>query len=58
VIADCAHREMLCTANVRTIWIPTDLQVLALYAYFQGMDIDPNSSDLDANTGGRKPEKR
>ena len=49
VIADCAHQEMLRTANVGTIWIPTDLQVLALYTYFQGMNIDPNSSDLDAN---------
>jgi hypothetical protein len=44
VIADYAHQEMLRTVNVGTIWIPTDLQVLALYAYFQGMDIDPNSS--------------
>ena len=49
VIADCAHQEMLRTANVGTIYIPTDLQVLALYAYFQGMNIDPNSSNLDAN---------
>jgi hypothetical protein len=58
VIADCAHQEMLRTANVGTIWILTDLQVLALYAYFHGMDIDLNSSGLDANTSGRKPEKR
>jgi hypothetical protein len=49
VVADCVHQEMLRTANVGTIWTHTDLQVLALYAYFQGMNIDPDSSDLDAN---------
>lgn len=43
VIADCAHQEMLRTANAGTIWTPTEVQVLALYAYFQGMKIDPNA---------------
>lgn len=42
VIADCAHQEMLRTANVGTIWLPPQANVLALYAYFQGMKIDPN----------------
>jgi hypothetical protein len=36
VIADCAHQEMLRTANAGTIWMPSQLQVLALYAHFQG----------------------
>ena len=43
VIADCAHVEMLRTANVGTIWLPPQANVLALYAYFQGMKIDPNA---------------
>jgi hypothetical protein len=43
VIADCAHQEMLRTANVGTIWIPTDLQALALYAYFQGYTGSPTN---------------
>lgn len=50
VIADCKHTEMLRTANVGTIWSPTDQQVMSLYAYFQGMQIDPNDPNLDANT--------
>lgn len=40
VIADCAHQEMLRTANVGGIWIPTITEVLALYAYFQGYQGD------------------
>jgi hypothetical protein len=49
VIADCAHQEMLRTANVGTIWIPTQLEVLALYAYFQGYTGDPaNQSAIEA----------
>lgn len=48
VIADCAHAEMLRTANVGGIWIPTLTQTLALYAYFQGYTGDPSSvSDID-----------
>lgn len=43
VIADCAHQEMLRTANVGTIWIPNTLNVLALYAYFQGYSGDPSN---------------
>lgn len=42
VIADCAHQEMLRTANVGEFFEPTDAEVLALYAYFQGMNIDPS----------------
>lgn len=45
VIADCAHAEMLRTANVGTIWIPTQLDVLALYAYFQGYTGDMRAID-------------
>jgi hypothetical protein len=41
--ADCAHQEMLRTANVGTIWIPSQLQVLALYAQFQGYTGDPSN---------------
>lgn len=36
VIADCAHQEMLRTANTGTIWIPNILDILDLYARFQG----------------------
>lgn len=43
VIADCAHQEMLRTANVGAIWIPTLTQVLELYAYFQGYTGDQTS---------------
>lgn len=43
VVADCAHQEMLRTANVGTIWLPPQANVLALYAYFQGMKINPNA---------------
>jgi hypothetical protein len=46
VIADCAHQEMLRTANVATIWTPTNLQVLAFYAQQQGYTGDP--SDINA----------
>ena len=46
VIADCAHQEMLRTANSGMVFVPTNLQVLALYAYFQGYTGDPN--DLNA----------
>lgn len=46
VIADTAHQEMLRTANVGTIWIPTITDVLALYAYFQGYKGD--MADLNA----------
>ena len=45
VIADCAHQMMLRTANVGDISAPTPTQVLALYAFFQGMKIDPNASN-------------
>lgn len=38
VCADCGHAEMLRTANVGQIWVPSIDQVLALYAYFQGYD--------------------
>lgn len=41
VCADCAHVEMLRTANVGTIWIPTLTETLALYAHFQGYIGDP-----------------
>lgn len=43
VIADCAHQEMLRTANAGTIWIPNTLNVLGLYAYFQGYRGDPSN---------------
>lgn len=43
VIADCAHQEMLRTANDGTIWIPKQIDVLALYAYFQGYKGDPSN---------------
>lgn len=49
VIADCVHQEMLRTANVGGIWVPTALQYLALYAYFQGMAIDPNGTLTSAD---------
>jgi hypothetical protein len=49
VIADCAHQEMLRTANAATIWMPSQLQILALYAYFQGYTGDPNNlNDIEA----------
>jgi len=43
VIADCAHQEMLRTANAGTIWIPTQLEVLAFYAQQQGYVGDPSN---------------
>ena len=42
VIADCAHQEMLRTANEGEFFEPTPTEVLVLYAHFQGMKIDPN----------------
>lgn len=45
VFADCAHAEMLRTANVGAIWIPTDEQVLALYSACTGFD--PNDPNTD-----------
>lgn len=43
VIADCAHQELLRTANVGKVWIPENNMVTVLYAMFQGMQIDPNA---------------
>jgi hypothetical protein len=49
VIADCAHQEMLRTANVGTIWTPALIDVLGLYAYFQGYKGDmTNLADIQA----------
>jgi len=43
-IADCGHQEMLRTANVGAITIPTTEQVLTLYSAITGYNpSDPNS---------------
>lgn len=43
--ADCAHQEMLRTANVGQIWVPTTEQVLALYSAVTGFN--PNDPNTD-----------
>lgn len=45
VFADCAHQEILRTANAGTIWIPTVAQVLALYSACTGFT--PNDPNTD-----------
>jgi hypothetical protein len=49
VFADCAHQEMLRTANVGTIWIPTTDQVLALYSAVTGFNPTDPSTDQGAD---------
>jgi hypothetical protein len=49
VFADCAHQEMLRTANVGTIVIPTTQQVLALYSAVTGFDPNNPYSDQGAD---------
>ena len=49
VFADCAHQEMLRTANVGKIWIPTLEQVLALYSACTGFNPDDPSTDNGAD---------
>jgi len=44
VIADCAHQEMLRTANVGKMWTPSEAEVLVLYARFQGYTGDLSDS--------------
>jgi hypothetical protein len=56
-IADSAHQEMLRTANVGTIWIPTVDQVLGLYAVIQGYtgnpaDVNAVAAYLEQNDNG------
>jgi hypothetical protein len=46
VFADCAHQEMLRTANVGTIWIPEVADVLAFYSAVTGFNpSDPNTDN-------------
>jgi hypothetical protein len=47
--ADCAHQEMLRTANVGTIWIPTEEQVLSLYSAVTGFNPSDPSTDQGAD---------
>jgi hypothetical protein len=47
--ADCAHQEMLRTANVGTIWIPTTDQTLALYTAVTGFNPNNPSTDNGAD---------
>lgn len=49
VFADCAHQEMLRTANVGTIWVPTDQQVLDLYSACTGFTPSDPSTDQGAD---------
>jgi hypothetical protein len=49
VFADCAHQEMLRTANVGRIWIPTVEEVLALYSACTGFNPNDPSSDQGAD---------
>jgi hypothetical protein len=49
VFADCAHQEMLRTANVGTIWIPSVQEVLALYSACTGFNPSDPSSDNGAD---------
>lgn len=49
VFADCAHQEMLRTANVGKIWVPTVDQVLALYSQCTGFDPNDPSTDNGAD---------
>lgn len=49
VFADCAHQEMLRTANAGTIWIPTVEQVLALYSACTGFNPNDPSTDNGAD---------
>lgn len=49
VLADCAHQEMLRTANVGKIWIPTTQQVLDLYSACTGFNPNDPSTDNGAN---------
>ena len=51
VFADCAHQEMLRTANVGKIWIPSVEEVLALYSACTGFNPDDPSTDQGANEG-------
>lgn len=49
VFADCAHQEMLRTANTGKIWIPTVEEVLALYSTITGFNPSDSSTDNGAN---------
>lgn len=49
VFADDAHQEMLRTANVGTIWIPTTEEVLGLYSAVTGFNPNDPSTDHGAN---------
>jgi hypothetical protein len=49
VFADCAHQEMLRTANVGKVWIPTTEQVLALYSACTGFNPDDPNTDNGAD---------
>ena len=48
-IADCGHQEMLRTANVGDITIPTTSQVLALYSAITGYNPKDPSTDQGAD---------
>jgi hypothetical protein len=49
VFADCAHQEMLRTANAGTIWIPSTADVLALYSAVTGFNPSNPSTDNGAD---------
>jgi hypothetical protein len=47
--ADCGHQEMIRTANVGTIWIPSTQDVLNLYSAITGYNPNDPSTDQGAD---------